>query len=98
MAQLASFGDGMQYLNGAGFWGLVSVVFMSIAKGGSLRDTTTLLKNPWRMGGWFLIGATVSVIVNSFRMREAGYNSRIFIMHKRVVENEQTHALLRNIR
>jgi hypothetical protein len=71
MVNLASFGDGLQYLNGVGFWGLISVVMMSAASGGSLRDTSTIFKNPWRVGGWFLMGATVAVIVNSIRMREA---------------------------
>jgi hypothetical protein len=61
---------------------------MSAASGGSLRDTSTIFKNPWRVGGWFLMGATVAVIVNSIRMREAGYDKRTFILHKRVSENE----------
>lgn len=98
MVNFASYGDGLQYLNGAGWWGLVSVILMSQAGGMSLKNTTHITKNPLKIGGWFLIGATVSVLVNALRMRESGFDSRSYILHKRVSENEQTHSLLRTLK
>lgn len=43
------------------------------------------------------MGATIGVLFNVIRMREAGYDNKTYILHKRVSENEQTHALLKNI-
>lgn len=94
----ASYHDGLYYLNGCGFWGVVSVLMMSRASANSLFDTAPLTTNPKRIVGWFLLGASVAALMNAIRMREAGYDKRAFILHKRVSENEQTHALLRVMR
>ena len=68
---------------------------MSLAGGKSLTDTTHITSNPLKVGSWFLMGATIAAFVNAKRLRENGYDRRSYILHKRVSENEQTHALLR---
>ena len=71
---------------------------MSRAGAKSLWDTTTLTGNPRKVVGWFLIGATASALVNSSSLLKSGHDNHSYILHKRVSENEQTHAILRMIR
>ena len=96
--QVASYGNGLNYMHGCGFWGLVTMVLMNRAAAGSWLDSTALTKNPVRTATWFLLGASICAIVNAARFREAGYDRHSYILHNRVAQNEHTHAILRNIR
>ena len=94
----ASYGDGMHYLQGVGWWGLMTVGAIALAGGEKFGDMSHIAKNPWKIGAWFLTGCTIAALTNVLKLKERGYDKRNYILHKRVSENEQTHALLRNMR
>lgn len=71
---------------------------MSRAGASSLLDTSTLTKSPRKVVGWFLLGSSIAAFVNFQRLKESGQNSHSYILHRRVAENEQTHAALRMLR
>lgn len=97
MVQLLSYGNGIQYLQGCGFWGLISMVLMARASTSTWLDSTALTKNPTRTLYWFLLGASIKAFVNVLRVNEHGYEKKTFNLHRRVAQNEHTHAILRNI-
>jgi hypothetical protein len=68
---------------------------MSRAGGNSLLDTTTLTRNPRKVVAWFLLGSSIAAVVNVMKMRTIGYDKYSYQLHRRVSENEQTHAILR---
>ena len=71
---------------------------MSRASSQTWLDTTSLTKNPLRTFTWFMMGASVAAFINAYRLRESGYDRRTYILHKRVAENESTHAVLRTLK
>ena len=95
---MASFGHGNKYLQGAGFWGFLTVLLMNRAAAGKWLDTAPLTANPSRTIAWFLMGASISVFANIIRLRESGYDFRTYQLHQRVAQNEHTHAILKNLK
>ena len=94
---MASYGNGANYLQGVGFWGLTSLVLMNRAAAGTWADTTPITKNPARAAAWFLWGVSIAATMNALRVREAGYDRKTYALNQRVAQNEQTHAILRNV-
>jgi len=95
---MASYGNGVNYLAGTGFWGIVTVVLFNRAAAGTWLNSTPLTKNPVRTLSWFLTGVTIAAFSNLLRFREAGYDRKTYGLHQRVAQNEHTHSILRNIR
>ena len=98
VAAMASYGNGLQYLQGTAFWGFVTVVLMNRAAAGVWFDSTPLTKRPARAFLWFLTGASIAAICNVTRFKDAGYDRKSYQLHQRVAQNEHTHAILRNLR
>lgn len=94
---MASYGSGVNYLSGVGFWGLTTLVLMNRAAAGSWADTTPMTKNPVRAASWFLLGVSIAATMNALRFRETGYDPRSYALNQRVAQNEHTHAILRGI-
>jgi hypothetical protein len=94
---MASYGNGVNYLNGVGFWGLTTLVLMNRAASGSWADTTQMTKSPARAASWFLLGVTIAATMNALRFREIGYDRKSYVLNQRVAQNEHTHAILRGI-
>lgn len=94
---MASYGNGANYLQGVGFWGLTSLVLMNRAAAGTWADTTPITKNPARAAAWFLLGVSIAATMNALRFRETGYDRKTYALNQRVAQNEQTHAILRNV-
>lgn len=95
---MASFGNGIGYLQGTAFWGFLTVVLMNRASAGTFFDSTPLTKNPARTLLWFLTGVSIAAFVNVSRFHDAGYDRKSYRLHNRVADNEHTHALLKNMR
>ena len=88
VAYLASLGDGSQYLQGTGFWGLTTMLLMSRAGASHLLDTTTLTSNPKKVVAWFLLGASIAAYCNFTKFKASGYDRHTYTLHRRVAENE----------
>ena len=95
---MASYGDAHTYFRGIGSWGFLSVLLMSRAGASHILDTTTLTNIPRKVVAWFLLGASVAAFSNFSRLRHSGHDNHSYILHKRVAENEQTHAILRMVK
>jgi hypothetical protein len=78
IANMASYGDGQNYLSGVGFYGFLTMFLMNRAASGSWADTTALTKRPVRAFSWFMLGVSIAAVVNAIRFREAGYDRRTF--------------------
>ena len=94
---MASYGNGANYLNGVGFWGLLTMILMNRAAAGTWTDTTPLTKSPVRAASWFLLGVSIAAMSNVLRFRETGYDRRTYALNQRVAQNEHTHAILRSM-
>ncbi len=98
MSAFASYGNGLNYLSGTGFWGFVTLVLFNRSAAGKWFDTTHLTAKPARAFLWFMCGVSMATFSNIVRFRETGYDARTYNLHSRVAENEHTHAVLRNLR
>ena len=95
---MASYGSGSHYMDGIGGWGLLTVFLMNRAASGKWLDSAHLTAKPIRTLSWFLIGASISAMVNVAKMREAGYDAQTYQLNRRVSQNEHAHAILKNVR
>lgn len=83
-ARMASYGTGMSYMSGTGFWGFVSLILFNRATAGKWLDSTPLTKNPVRTFVWFMTGVSFAVFANVLRMREQGFDGKTLQLHTRV--------------
>lgn len=95
---MASYGNGLNYLAGTGYWGILTVLLMNRAAAGTWLDSTPMTARPVRTLSWFFLGVSIAAFVNAARFRELGYDGKTYQLHTRVAQNEQTHTLLRNIK
>ena len=82
--QFASYHDGRQYLNGTGFWGLTTMLLMARANSGSWMDSRALTANPMKTLCWFMIGVSLSAVVNYSHFRQSGYDPKSYHLNLRV--------------
>lgn len=94
---MISYGNGASYFNGAAFWGLLSVVLMNRAATGSFLDTSAITKKPFKGFTFFMIGASISSLVDMIRFVERGYDRKTYSLHRKIAVNQHTHAILKNL-
>lgn len=74
------------------------MILMARAASGSWLDSRALTASPAKTFCWFMIGVSIAAAVNFAQFNEKGYDSKSYALHTRVSQNEQTHAVLRNLK
>ncbi len=74
------------------------MILMARASSGSWLDTRALTANPMKTFCWFMIGVSIATTVNFQQFKNKGYDPRTYHLHLRVSQNEETHAILRNVK
>ena len=95
---MASYGNASNYLAGTGYWGLLALGLFNRSAAGVWLDSTPMTRSPARAFLWFMTGVSAAALSNVIRFRDAGYTSSSYQLHRRVAQNEHTHAILKNIR
>ena len=94
VVQKASYLDGSYKFGGQVWWGVGSMLLLTKLSGGALLDTTCLTRSPLRTINFFLAGVILGTLYQAKNLKTASHDTYTFNLHKRVAENEQSHAVL----
>lgn len=66
---MASYGNGTNYLDGVGMWGILTMLLMTKAAGNSFFKVSTYTSMPKKLALWYLMGSSIAATVNVLSMK-----------------------------
>ena len=79
-------------------WGLGSMYMMSRRGSKGMMDFSMMKKCYPTTLTWFMVGSAIGMSLYAFGLQSEVKSGRQMLFHRRVHQNEQTHALLKSMK